>query len=630
MRLTCTPRRQQRGSVITIAAIALSLIVIALIGAELGYLFFMKREFQKTADLAALAGAQKLQSTTATNRCELAAGAATSNAGQNLSGIAIDTPDCGNWTAGQSSGASAGCFAGTDDHFVVLGSPLNAVRVRINQPAPTLLPFFPWNRTICVQAVAALDEPWASFSVGSGAARLNEGALNQMLSLLLGTNVKLSLVDYTGLANTKVNLLGMIDALDLNVGTYDQLVNTNVTLAKLLNAAIKVLPQSNDSETASLAANLLDDFLKLSGGIDLETVSINLLNIAQQQAGLLSLDASTTDPRSALNGNISALSLLSVALQVANSKSAAGAATTVDLGLLAKVALQAKVIEPPAIAVGPPGYYSNNAAKTQAHTGQIRAKLNVQVLTAAGGDNNLLNIPLLLRVSLPAKQLINLPIYLEVASGDANLEQVHCNTPGGKYDIQINAAPGLAHIFLGNIPAAFDNTSGPWGSLVKERSKLLSIKVDLLGSILTDPIMIDLLVKMDLSIPGNGIVGRKTLSYIFDPNMPASQQNLIQTVGSEQNLGKIIASAINSDAFDVQLNTSGLGLAGSILNELLKGLHTIVSGVLNVLSLILTPVLTLLDDELLRPLFKTLGLQLGYADVQLLSASCQGTAKLVY
>ena len=53
--------RRQHGSVIINTAIALSLIVIALIGTELGYLFFMKREFQKTADLAALAGAQSLK-----------------------------------------------------------------------------------------------------------------------------------------------------------------------------------------------------------------------------------------------------------------------------------------------------------------------------------------------------------------------------------------------------------------------------------------------------------------------------------------------------------------------------------------------------------------------------------------
>ncbi|XJO17833.1 TadG family pilus assembly protein [Variovorax sp. UC122_21] len=614
---------------IVIAAVALSLIVIALIGTELGYLFFMKREFQKAADLAALAGAQKLQTTTATNRCSQAAGVAINNAGQNLPGISINPPDCGNWRTGQASETAAGCFTNTDDHFLTGGAPLNAIRIRINQPAPTLLPIFPWDRTICVQAIAALDEPQASFSVGSGVARLNQGALNQLLGLLLGTTINLSLADYTGLANAKLNLLGMVDALHLNAGTVDQLAQSNITLAQLLNAAIEVLPQGNDSQTVSLVASLLRGMLNLTGGLDLNTVTINLLKTAEQ-AGLLSLDLDTTDPRSALNGNVSVLNLLSVALQVANGQSAAAAATTISLPPLAKVGVRAKVIEPPTIAIGPPGYYSDGTAKTQAHTGQVRAGLNVQILTAAGGNNSLLDIPLLLRVSLPAGQLINLPIYAEVASGDANLEDVRCTAGDGKYDVAINAAPGLAHVFLGNIPTAFSNTTSPWASLPKERFKLVSLRIDLLGSILTPPINVDLLAKLDLSIPANGSISRTTLNYRFDPNTPTSQQNLIQTVGLEQSLGAAIGSAIRSGALDVVLNTSGLGLVTNVLNALVNNLITIVNGLLGVLNIVLTPVLDLLDGAVLGPLFKALGLQLGYADVQLLSASCQSRAKLVH
>ncbi|MNW23017.1 hypothetical protein D3C71_2248470 [compost metagenome] len=57
---------------------------------------------------------------------------------------------------------------------------------------------------------------------------------------------------------------------------------------------------------------------------------------------------------------------------------------------------------------------------------------------------------------------------------------------------------------------------------------------------------------------------------------------------------------------------------------------TIVNGLLGVLNLVLLPVLTALDTAVLGPLLKTLGIQLGYADVQLLSASCDGNARLVY
>ncbi|MEN7522349.1 pilus assembly protein TadG-related protein, partial [Bordetella pertussis] len=53
-------RRRQRGSILIPAALAI-LIGVALLGAaQLGYFFYMKRELQKTADLAALTGVQVL------------------------------------------------------------------------------------------------------------------------------------------------------------------------------------------------------------------------------------------------------------------------------------------------------------------------------------------------------------------------------------------------------------------------------------------------------------------------------------------------------------------------------------------------------------------------------------------
>ncbi|WP_095948075.1 TadG family pilus assembly protein [Variovorax boronicumulans] len=635
-------RRRARGSILINTAIALSLIVITLVGTELGYLFYMKREFQKTADLAALAGAQKIMPSGSTDVCVAARGAAVANAAQNMPSLVLTQPECGHWASSNTTppNTAASCFNSVDDHFLPNSSTKNAIRVRIEKAPPTLLPFFQANRTICVQAVAALNEPLGSLSVGSGVARLNEGLLNQVLSMLLGTSVSLSLADYTGLLNTKLNLLGIMDALRLNVGTYAQLADANVSLAQLLNAAIQALPQSNDSNTVDLAARVLNGLLTLSGGLRLEDISINLLKTAQQ-AGLLSVDLNTTDPRAALNGNVNALNLLLVALQVADSQSAIATQVEVPLQPLANVKLQAKVIETPSIAIGPPGYYPDGTAKTQAHTGQIRVLLDTKVLTPLGGKNDLVNINLLLlsiRLSMPAGQLVNLPVYVEVASGDAALATVRCNAPDGKYDVQIDAAPGLAHIFLGKVPTAFTNRTSPWASLPKERFSLVSLEAEIkiLGlSAVKAPV--DLRAKLDLSIPGSGTVTRSSLNYRYDPTIPASQQNLTQTVGTEQNLGAAIASAINAGKLDVELDTSGLTLLGldagflsDILDTLVNGLIGIVNGVLGVLNVVLTPVLSLLDTALLAPLLKALGIQLGYADVQLLSASCDGNARLVY
>lgn len=62
-----SPARQPRceacrqcGSIAAMAAVFLSIIVILLSSIDIGYLFYKKRDLQKVADLAALAGAQAL------------------------------------------------------------------------------------------------------------------------------------------------------------------------------------------------------------------------------------------------------------------------------------------------------------------------------------------------------------------------------------------------------------------------------------------------------------------------------------------------------------------------------------------------------------------------------------------
>lgn len=131
-----TPPQRQRGSVVINATIALSLLVIVLVGVELGYLFFMKREYQKTADLAALAGAQKLTNSNAATLCSLAESSAIANALKNSSGATIQ-PECGNWNPdNESNNNESDCFKGIIDRFNKNSTEINAVRVRISQSPP--------------------------------------------------------------------------------------------------------------------------------------------------------------------------------------------------------------------------------------------------------------------------------------------------------------------------------------------------------------------------------------------------------------------------------------------------------------------------------------------------------------
>ena len=142
--------RRQRGSVVITSVIALSLLVIVLVGVELGYMFFLKRELQKTADLAALAGAQALLPA----GCGEATTAAVANGGQNMpllmTPITAAEVQCGNWDP---TLRPAPLHFGTPES----GQILNAVRITLTRTAPPLLPNLPGNQSsaISVEALAA-------------------------------------------------------------------------------------------------------------------------------------------------------------------------------------------------------------------------------------------------------------------------------------------------------------------------------------------------------------------------------------------------------------------------------------------------------------------------------------------
>ncbi|WP_382325279.1 TadG family pilus assembly protein [Hydrogenophaga sp. UC242_53] len=238
--------RRQSGSIVINTAIALSLIVIALVGTELGYLFFMKRELQKTADLAAIAGASAVLPAD----CTAARAAALTNAGQNLAGF---TPvvACGRWDPAQ----------GTERHFTAGQTAFNAMHVVIEGTPPPLLAFFPGERSLRAEAIAAATDPLASFSVGSTLLRTGDSVLGDLLKGIGLDLTGTSLVGYDGLAQVQITPAGLLQALgipvatDIGVGELNTLLAAEtVQLGPLLNAIVTAGGQ--DTLLASNAALL--------------------------------------------------------------------------------------------------------------------------------------------------------------------------------------------------------------------------------------------------------------------------------------------------------------------------------------------------------------------------------------
>lgn len=617
----------QNGSILVQFGL-LILVILAILGTiQVGYMYSAKRDLQRIADIAALESANAIQvATTCTDAKDSGKKSIDPQwpIGVSTQVDTLNMIECGHWS--KTTG-------------FVSSSPFNATRVTLTGESLQLIPFT-GNRTITATATAAVaNDPIASFTIGSGVARLNGGALNSLLSMLLGTTVNLSLADYKGLANTNINLLGIMDALHVNAGNYSELLNTKVSLKELLNASIEVAENIQDQATANIAISALGKLLSLPATVNLSNTFINLLKNGTQP-GLLDLGIYNNSPSSALQADVSVLNVLTTALQIANAQSAVALQTTLDLGALAKATVAVKVIEPPVIATGPAGKDSSGQYITKAHTGQVRLKIDLKALNALNSTGDLLDINLLLlrlRVSLPANTAINLPVYVEVGSADGRLENISCNYyAANTHKVSIGAKPGIAYIFLGNSPDAMTNTSTAWNNLSKNYFNLLNItvKATLLADLITViEAPVKLMAKLDLAVDNSK--NYQNLDFKYSKEILRSEQELIKTVGSESQLGASLGNAISNNLLKFQLDTSGLTILGSnadylsvIVDGLVNSLSIIVGSVLSLLSTLLNPIFTLLDS-ILGPLLKTLGLQIGYADVELLWADCN-SAQLVY
>lgn len=618
-----SPFRDQ-GSILVQFALLLLVLVTVLGVVQIGYLHYVKRDLQRMADMAALEAIEALKERTTCVPSREAGDR--SIARQWVFPHALSPAPlqqdvvCLRWTAAAGEVAASESIA-----------PFNAVKVRLKGQGLHLLPFT-GPLEVYAEAIAAIkDDPIAAFTVGSGVARLNGGALNTLLSLLLGTQVSLSVADYEGLANANVDLLGLTQALNLNAGSYDELLGANISLSRLLQASASVIRNEAAIPTAEISASVIDDLLRLPIKIDLDKIFLKLLSDSNQN-GLLDIGIYKDNPATALTADVSVLNILLVGLQLANMQSAAALQTGINIPGLASIELKAKIIEPPMIAVGAPGYI-NGAPKTSAHTGQVRIGLEVRALNTLNGSDDFLdiNIPLLarIRVSLPGGSLLKLPLYLEVGSGEGILESISCYANAGAHRVQIKAHSGLAKIFVGNIPEAFDNNKKIWSMLQKDKETILGLGIDVsaLGMFLKIlALNVELQLKAEVAVENKS---SKLLEFDYDYNKPRSSQELIKSVGMGQSLGGAIANIFRSDSVGFFINIKkvevlGINVPGTKalqdgINDLMR---FILSGLLPLISAVLAPILDILDGILLGPLLKLLGVQIGYADVELLWANC--------
>lgn len=569
--------RRQRGVAAVLAAVFVGLVIVALGAIDVGNIYFARREMQRTADMAATAGVQLISSATG---CAGASAAAQQNATANglpTSGTVAVT--CGRWDTTANAAPS---------FFSTTGTPQNAIQVTVTEPVP--FSFFAVGPAWTAHATAtAQSTDIRSFSLSTAVASLSGGMLNGLLNGLLGTNLNLSVGSYQGLATAQIKLQDL--AVALGVGSMTQLLNTQVTVAKLTSAMVTALAQ-NTTVAASVATDLGKIAASIPGG-----QSIAIGNTSSTP-GLLAV--ALGDPQAAATATVNVLDALLVAAEIAHGQSAVNLGTALNLGALANVTAQAKIIQPPVIAVGEALLNADGTGKTSAHSASVQIYLNVNLL------NINVTVPYLGLPSLVGISALNLPIYIEVAPGDAYLQSTQCTAQKVTSQSTIVATTGVAALCIGGDASTnFGNTTVPTSCTLPTQLTT----VNALGLSLINVSVSKLNLKVSASpttLVFNGVQGDSDDYQSTNTNAIGSATAGLLTQ---------LANAMSTQSGALTATVAGVDVTG------------LVAPLLGAVVSLLSPILSSLDG-LLVPLLQLLGVQIGVSTVHDLGLAC-GQAQLV-
>ncbi|MEJ1128513.1 TadG family pilus assembly protein [Variovorax sp. CCNWLW225] len=455
------------------SVIALSLLVIVLVGIELGYMFFLKRELQKTADLAALAGAQALED----ESCTTATAAAIANAARNLptgmAALGADSVVCGHWDP--SSRPTAPHFGPPES-----GQRFNAVRVTFSRTPALLLAGIPGNepRPIGVDALAARKHPLAALNIRSTLVSVDSTQsplLNAVFGGLLGGSLSLDAVGWNGLINTDLKLLTFLDELALQLGIgagkYDQVLATDVSVGTLVQAMINALQRSGSA--AQVAIDALN-LVKIAANAAPAQPPLKLGDLLGVQAG--------TDA-AGLDTSIQLFRLLQGVVQAANGKS--GLAADVNLaGLTASV----KIIEPPQVsAIGDPALAKLNPTGPDqifVRTAQVRTFISI-AMPALDAVTNVANA--VLAMVSPVTDLLKNLLGLNLVTGLTNIlncalgctrdvTDIKILPPPLRLDISLDAGSGASRV------TDFSCAAGAKSLTAQTTTSIANLRVGSLGA----------------------------------------------------------------------------------------------------------------------------------------------------
>jgi len=538
---------RERGAVLPFVAISLTVLIAATaLTVDIGQETNTNRTLQAGADAIALDAARAVTGGTAAQVASAVATAAQDSAGRNNVAVSKLTVDLGTVSGTTFTTVATVISAGVVQTVNSASVPSG---VRVTMASNTKFAFMPGGVTSSRKAVAS-QQAITGIAVGSFLARVNAGLFNTgLLNSILGGYIggNLTLVGYSGIAAGTVNL-GQLQA-QLGFGTVDQLLNANITLKNLLNAAAAALSAKGDSNSL----NARTDVMTIAGAIPANsTLSLKL--------GDLIGVASSVGDSSAASADFNVLQLVQSAAQVANGTNAISVTLSPSsLGGLGSLlnssgnSVSLKVIEAPQWEIGPVG--------TQVHTAQVRLLVHLRPLgTVLGG-------------------VLDLPIYVEVASATSTVQSITCPASPGTVGVHTDAQAVRARV-----------------GTVSDINAVNPTVTD--ATILNVPLVASVTGRADVSLAGSA--NDTTFTGPFN-------WSNTHTVGTTSlQLGNLI----KAQPLHLDLNVLGLGL----------GLGSVLSDTLNILNPILGAVDTGVLDSVLNDL--AVSMNIGGADVTDFMINC--------
>ncbi len=547
MRIAAFLHARQGGVSILTGLSFIALLGFAGFAIDLGSVYLESRRLQGSADLAALAAMQ--------NPAQAEA-------------LATATVAANRWPQGTQVRVVRGTYAPDRsvrpaERFRPTPAGANAVRVQVTTNAPLYFGrlFVPEGRMTIRREATAAETQLASFQIGTRLLSLQGGIANQVLSGLTGSSVNLSVMDYNSLLRANVNVLDYVEALrtrlDLQAASYDETLDASADAPVALEALADVVAQTD--ERAERALRAMARASERSGPLRGLSNVLDLGPYGAQDHATHSADTGI---------QVGAMDLATAILQVANG----GRQVELDLGAGVPGLASTKVY----LAIGErpnnsPWLTVTNDEDVVIRTAQTR--LYVEANAGAGALAN-----------------VRVPLLVELASGQARLEDINCGWGGNSNrSVTLGVSPGIGSLTLGEVDVSrltnFRTNLNPTPAQLVRVSALARVEGE---------------ARID--------VGGQQWSNVRFNNRDI-ERGTVKTVQTRDAARATVSTLLGQTKLTVR--TLGLGVSTTALTAALSGVLTTVAGPL---------------DGLVNGLSDLLGVRLGEADVRVNGVRCGGAA----